>query len=209
MYGWYTQQSTTRILRALNEFQRYHTTTPSANDIYLHRIIQHHNNVHEVFNLGTALRPFHRHLRWVSKKHLSKRAEYSPNLQDLRSEGPLHQNEGYYVIIVYEGIGGIVGEIKIVQDIPQPVIWTLWCKTIQQSTRMGDTWMIPQINGTIERNIGINLGDWRTITYCCRYHLSLEMRNNNIHWFSVYLREEWWCYCCCWICLIDIWHMSW
>lgn len=51
-----------------------------------------------------------------------KRAEYSPNLQDLRSEGPLHQNEGYYVIIVYEGIGGIVGEIKIVQDILQPVI---------------------------------------------------------------------------------------
>ena len=117
MYGWYTQQSTTRILRALNEFQRYHTTTPSANDIYLHCIIQHHNNVREVFNLGTALRPFHRHVRWVSKKHLSKRAEYSPNLQDLRSEGPLHQNEGYYVILVYEGIDGIVGKMKIVQDI--------------------------------------------------------------------------------------------
>ena len=116
MYGWYTQQSTTRILRALNEFQRYHTTTPSSNDIYLHRIIQHHNNVREVFNLGTALRPFHRHVRWVSKKHLSKRAEYSPNLQDLRSEGPLHQNEGYYVILV-EGIDGIVGKMKIVQDI--------------------------------------------------------------------------------------------
>ena len=55
-------------------------------------------------------------------KHLPKNVEYSPNLQDLRSEGPLHQNEGYYVIIVYEGIGGIVGEIKIVQDILQPVI---------------------------------------------------------------------------------------
>ena len=63
------------------------------------------------------LRPFHRHLRWVFTKHLSKRAEYSPNLQDLRSEGPLHQNEGYYVILVYEGIDGIVGEMKIVQYI--------------------------------------------------------------------------------------------
>ena len=39
-----------------------------------------------------------------------------------RGEGPLHQNEGYYVIIVYKGIDGIVGEIKIVQDIPQPVV---------------------------------------------------------------------------------------
>jgi len=82
--------------------------------------------------------------------------------------------------------------------------------TIQQSTRMDDTWMIPQINGTIEQNIGINLGDWRTITYCCWYHLSSgnEKQQYTI-WFSVYLREEWWCYCCCWICLIDIWYMSW
>ena len=82
--------------------------------------------------------------------------------------------------------------------------------TIQQSTRMGDTWMIPQINGTMEQNIGINLGDWRTITYCCWYHLSSgnEKQQYTI-WFSVYIREEWWCYCCCWICLIDIWYMSW
>ena len=58
----------------------------------------------------------------IEEASLKKGGVLSPNLQDLRSEGPLHQNEGYYVIIVYEGIGGIVGEIKIVQDIPQPVI---------------------------------------------------------------------------------------
>ena len=57
-----------------------------------------------------------------------------------RSEGPLHQNEGYYVILVYEGIDGIVGEDEDSARHTRNQLYKQYgCMTIQQSTRMDDT----------------------------------------------------------------------
>ena len=51
------------------------------------------------------------------KESSLKKGGVQSQSKDLSSEGPLHQNEGYYVILVYERIDGIVGKMKIVQDI--------------------------------------------------------------------------------------------
>ena len=88
-------------------------------------------------------------------------------------------------------------------------IFPIWYMSIQQSTRMDDTWMIQQTNGTIWTMYRDESESAKSKLYNnqCSWQSHLSSGNAKQQYtirFNVYLRDEWWCFRCCWICRLHI-----